>query len=70
MLMKKFLYLLTTVVALMFAACTTPNGDEGGSATPTPGLAVNTFSINDVVGEFKSVALAQMEEYIYLAATY
>lgn len=76
MLMKKFLYLLMTVALSMFAACTTPNennggGNDGGTPIPepTPELAVNTFSINDVAGEFKSVALAQMDEYIYLAAT-
>ena len=76
MLMKKFLYLLMTVALSMFAACTTPNennggGNDGGTPIPepTPELAVNTFSINDVVGKFKSVALAQMDEYIYLAAT-
>ena len=71
MLMKKFSYFLIASVALMFAACTTPDTNEGGNegGTPTTELAANTFSINDVVGEFKSVALAQMEEYIYLAAS-
>lgn len=71
MLMKKFFCFLIASVALMFAACTTPDTNEGGNegGTPTAELAANTFSINDVVGEFKSVALAQMEEYIYLAAS-
>ena len=81
--MKKFFYFLMAAVVFMFAACTTPDTNEGGkeggndsetpaptpTPEPTPELAVNTFSINDVVGEFKSVALAQMEEYIYLVAT-
>ena len=76
MLMKKFIYFLMAAVVFMFAACTTPDVNNGGGndggipiPEPTPELAVNTFSINDVVGEFKSVALAQMEEYIYLVAT-
>lgn len=71
MFMKKFVYLLMTAVAFMFAACTAPNTNEGGNegGAGTPELAVNTFSVNDAVGEFKSVALAQMEEYIYLVAT-
>ena len=71
MFMKKFVYLLMTAVAFMFAACTAPNTNEGGNegGVGTPELAVNTFSVNDAIGEFKSVALAQMEEYIYLVAT-
>jgi hypothetical protein len=74
--MKKLSYFLMAAVVVMFTACITPDvnnggGNDGGTPIPepTPELAVNTFSINDVVGEFKSVALAQMEEYIYLVAT-
>lgn len=67
--MKKLRYLLMAAVAFMFAACTAPDTNDGGAGAPNPELAVNTFSVNGVVREFKSVALAQMEEYIYLVAT-
>uniref|UniRef100_UPI0040578681 hypothetical protein n=1 Tax=Alistipes sp. TaxID=1872444 RepID=UPI0040578681 len=77
---KNFLYFLMAAVTFMFAACTTPDngggnngegGNEGGTETPVtpPALEANTYAVNGTVSELKSVALAQMDEYIYLVGT-
>ncbi len=75
---KSFLYFLMAAVTFMFAACTTSDGvdgneggNEGGTETPVtpPALEANTYAVNGNVAELKSVALAQMGEYIYLVGT-